>query len=69
MESERFDIFCYNEMITDMNNQNVSNIWETRYADSSIVKWNEKEYVFTRPDKRFVITDDNLSTLLKENRN
>jgi len=56
-------------MITDMNNQNVSNIWETRYADSSIVKWNEKEYVFTRPDKRFVITDDNLSTLLKENRN
>ncbi|WEA41185.1 hypothetical protein [Lysinibacillus fusiformis] len=69
MESEQFDIFCYNEMITDMNSQNVSNIWETRYADSSIVRWNEKEYVFTRPDKRFVITDANVSTLLKENRN
>lgn len=69
MESERFDIFCYNEMITDMNSQNVSNMWETRYANSSIVKWNEKEYVFTRPDKRFVITDANVSTLLKENRN
>ncbi|MEK4122272.1 hypothetical protein [Lysinibacillus sp. FSL K6-0102] len=69
MESERFDIFCYNEMITDMNSQNISNIWETRYANSSIVKWNEKEYVFTRPDKRFVITDANVSTLLKENRN
>ena len=32
MESEGFDIFCYNEMITDMNSQNVGNIWETRYA-------------------------------------
>lgn len=69
MQSEQFDIFCYNEMITDMNSQNVSNIWETRYADSSIIRWNEKEYVFTRPDKRFVITDANVSTLLKENRN
>lgn len=69
MQSEQFDIFCYNEMITDMNSQNVSNIWETRYADSSIIRWNEKEYVFTRPDKRFVITDANVSTLLKENHN
>lgn len=56
-------------MITDMNSQNVRNIWETRYADSSIIRWNGKEYVFTRPDKRFVITDANVSTLLKENHN
>lgn len=67
MESEKFDIFCYNELIADMDSQNVHNIlWATLYPRSAVVRWNEKEYIFTRPDKRFVITDSNVSTLLKE---
>lgn len=66
MESEQFDIFCYNELIADMNNQNVSNIWITLYANDAIVRWNEKEYIFTRPNKNYVVTDSNVSTLLKE---
>lgn len=66
MQSEKFDIFCYNELVADMNSQKVSNIWVSIYASSAIIRWNEKEYFFTRPDKSLVITDSNVSTLLKE---
>lgn len=66
MQSVIFDIFCYNELVADMNSQKVSNIWGSIYASSAIIRWNEKEYFFTRPDKSFVITDSNVSTLLKE---
>lgn len=66
MESEKFDVFCYNELIADMSSQNISNIWKTIYPRSAIVRWNEKEYIFTRPDRNFVITDSNVSTLLKK---
>jgi len=65
MESEKFDIFCYNELIADMNSQNLENIWVYVHANNAIVKWNEKDYYFTRPDKNFVITDSNVNTLLK----
>lgn len=64
MESEEFNIFCYNEIIADMNSQNLENIWTILHANNAIVKWNGKDYYFTRPDKNFVITDSNVNTLL-----
>ncbi|UDK94913.1 hypothetical protein EYB33_00835 (plasmid) [Lysinibacillus sphaericus] len=44
MQSEKFDIFCYNELVADMNSQKVSNLWVSIYASSAIIRWNEKDY-------------------------